>query len=745
MDPFLGAGSSLYAVRDSQYKFVGAEINEQPIKIAKFNARGVSPKIISELSRTLARLETELGDIYKYKLDNGEAVEFVKAVINRTSNSIQAMRVICINNARILVDSKDHPELLEQYENRIKKYKLSLRKLPNPKLIKNSRIAVKENMRLADIFTPTNYYLLDRIRSDIRDNDDIKFVLGSVLHLCKLTDQKSQSQFPYWLPKTGALDRNIFLALNKKIRQLQTQLGLVPIPEYGSFQDLKQSKNGCLLINKPLQKLTSKDVPDESIDFVLTDPPYYDQVAYSEYLKIWEHFLGYMTNLEDEVVVSQRSIQTSDVSRYEIELAKAFSMVNKKMKPGAIMVVYFKETRLDKVESFLKILKKSGFDFLSQEYISSKLYTYKQNTTKDTTLGGDSIYIFKRIDRPMQIIARGTEIKIESGFIDHVIKAYAYQKKAFTLNDIMHDVLVRELYRKGWLSYIKNTRHIIKAINQFCVYDQETRIFHLKEPNYKNEILYSDALDFLRSLPAESVNSCITDPPYNISGYDSKKKIGWLKSNEYWTGTKNFQKIDESWDKFSDYDYIDFSRQWLYEVKRVVKPNGNIAVFGSYHNIYKIGSILDELDLKIVNSLVWYKRNAFPNITQRMFCESTEHIVWAVNNSKKHAKNWTFNYKTLKEMNGGIQMRNMFDLPLTKKSEKEFGKHPSQKPLRLLEILTLGLTNKNDIVLDPFAGSGTTGVAAQQNDRFYLLADNEYSYVKLMENRIANLPQKLKL
>ncbi len=261
-------------------------------------------------------------------------------------------------------------------------------------------------------------------------------------------------------------------------------------------------------------------------------------------------------------------------------------------------------------------------------------------------------------------------------------------------------------------------------------------VFKLIDKEYRNKLKLSDSLDFLKSLEESSIDCCITDPPYNISGYDNKKKIGWLKSNDYWTEKKSFNKIDVEWDKYSNSDYESFMFDILLEIKRVIKPNGNIAIFGSYHNIYKIGYMIDKLDLKIQNSIVWYKRNAFPNLTQRMFCESTEQIIWTVNNSHKKAKNWTFNYKEMRELNGGKQMRNMWDIPNTPSSQRKFGKHPSQKNELVTDRLVLALTNEGDVVLDPFIGSGTTAVSAKKLGRDFTGCDNNEEYVSIANNRL---------
>lgn len=260
----------------------------------------------------------------------------------------------------------------------------------------------------------------------------------------------------------------------------------------------------------------------------------------------------------------------------------------------------------------------------------------------------------------------------------------------------------------------------------------------------KDKIVTAECLKHLSKIEDGSFDHCITDPPYNISGYDNKKKIGWLSSNKIWKEEKRFNKINEDWDSFSDNDYNLFLRKIIEEISRVVKPNGNIVLFGSYHNIYQIGYIFNRLGLRIVNSLIWYKRNAFPNVTQRMFCESTEQMIWAVNNSVKKAKNWTFNYEELKSLTeNGKQMRNMWDIPMTPKSEKEQGKHPSQKPLQVMDRLIIGLTNKKELILDPFCGSGSTILSAVNNNRHYYAIDCNSKYTRLARKRISrNIKQK---
>ena len=202
---------------------------------------------------------------------------------------------------------------------------------------------------------------------------------------------------------------------------------------------------------------------------------------------------------------------------------------------------------------------------------------------------------------------------------------------------------------------------------------------------------------------------------------------------------KKFNKMASEWDKFSNGSYLDFCSEWIKQIKRVVKPNGNIFIFGSYHNIFKIGYLLETCGCKLINSITWYKRNAFPNITQRMFCESTEYIIWAANNPPGKAKNWTFNYDTAKTLNDGKQLRNMWDIPMTPIREKKHGKHPSQKPMEVVGRLILCCTNKNDLIIDPFCGSGTVAVTAKLLGRRFVCVDNNRDYIELAGKRVKHV------
>lgn len=241
-----------------------------------------------------------------------------------------------------------------------------------------------------------------------------------------------------------------------------------------------------------------------------------------------------------------------------------------------------------------------------------------------------------------------------------------------------------------------------------------------------NQLYQGEALSTLKTWADDYFHATITDPPYNIAR--DRRGLSWAFSSHV--------TIESDWDRFTLEEYEAFTEAWLKEVCRVTKPNGNIFIFGSYHNIYTIGAIAARMDLRIVNSIIWAKPNAQPNITCRMFTESTEQILWLCNNSSKKAKNWTFHYHHMKELNGGKQMRNFWEIPVTPMRERTHGKHPSQKPLRLMERLVLAGTNPGDKVLDCFAGSGSTLLACDRLERRWVGIERDEEYCAIAHRRL---------
>lgn len=247
-----------------------------------------------------------------------------------------------------------------------------------------------------------------------------------------------------------------------------------------------------------------------------------------------------------------------------------------------------------------------------------------------------------------------------------------------------------------------------------------------KEDYYKTEdfkLLHGDSLLLLKKLKAQSIDMIFADPPYFLSGDGITCSAGKMVS---------VKKGD--WDeKKSIKEKHSFNKKWIRACKRVLKDNGTIWISGTMHNIYSIGMALEEEGFKVINNITWKKLNPPPNISCRAFVHSTETILWA----KKDIKNskHKFNYALMKSLNDGKQMKDVWETSLTKPSEKKCGKHPTQKPIALLEKIILASTDENDLILDPFNGSGTTGIVANKLKRKYIGIEKEIEYLDLTIRR----------
>ena len=252
-----------------------------------------------------------------------------------------------------------------------------------------------------------------------------------------------------------------------------------------------------------------------------------------------------------------------------------------------------------------------------------------------------------------------------------------------------------------------------------------------------HKIIQGDALKVLSSLPDNSIDLIFADPPYNMS---KKKGLAWKYSKHV--------TMQEDWDMFSKDEYLQFNQLWLKEALRVLKPGGSLWISGSFHNIYQVGFILQHYnDVKINNSIVWYKPNAQPNISCRFFTESTEHLIWASKNG--NGEKWKFNYEWSKSIEDqinpkGKQTRNVWSIPLTPKKEKWAGAHPTQKPEELLKRIILSCTDEGDTVLDPFVGSGTTSAVASILGRNSIGIEKEKKYLSIIKKRLSPEQQNLK-
>jgi len=253
----------------------------------------------------------------------------------------------------------------------------------------------------------------------------------------------------------------------------------------------------------------------------------------------------------------------------------------------------------------------------------------------------------------------------------------------------------------------------------------------MPDPYYKSkgvQLFHGDCINILDSLPKNSVDMIFADPPYFLSNGGISCRAGKMVcvDKAEWDKSQGFEKDSE------------FTNNWIKACRRVLKDNGTIWISGTMHNTYQVGFSLQKQDFKLLNEIIWYKPNAPPNLSCKYFAHAHETLLWARKNKDvPHV----FNYDEMRKWDdkispAGKQMRSIWHIPLTPQIEKLSGKHPTQKPLELLKRIILSSTNKGALVLDPFNGSGTTGVVASMLGREYIGIEKEKDFLKLTLKRL---------
>jgi modification methylase len=248
-----------------------------------------------------------------------------------------------------------------------------------------------------------------------------------------------------------------------------------------------------------------------------------------------------------------------------------------------------------------------------------------------------------------------------------------------------------------------------------------------------DRVLVGDCIELMQSLPASSIDMVFADPPYNLQ----------LGGELLRPDNSRVDAVDDDWDKFADFSgYDSFTRAWLKAARRLLKPEGTLWVIGSYHNIFRIGTALQDQGYWLLNDIVWRKSNPMPNFKGKRFTNAHETLIWAARDRK--TKRYTFNYESMKELNEGLQMRSDWLLPLCTGGERlkgDDGKkaHPTQKPESLLFRCLMAASNPGDTILDPFFGTGTTGAVARRLGRHFIGLERDPTYAAIARKRIAEI------
>jgi modification methylase len=247
-----------------------------------------------------------------------------------------------------------------------------------------------------------------------------------------------------------------------------------------------------------------------------------------------------------------------------------------------------------------------------------------------------------------------------------------------------------------------------------------------------NRLLLGDCVELMKAMPDASIDMVFADPPYNLQ----------LRGDLHRPDNSKVDAVDDAWDQIGSFGVYDaFTRSWLAEARRVLRPDGTIWVIGSYHNVFRLGTALQDLGYWVLNDVVWRKANPMPNFRGRRFTNAHETLIWAAREEKSR---YTFNYDSMKALNDDIQMRSDWFIPLCTGGERIKGEdgrkaHPTQKPEALLHRVIVAATKPGDVILDPFFGSGTTGAVAKRLGRRFVGLERDEAYAAVARKRIADV------
>lgn len=476
LDPFLGSGSTLLGFREvgAVGMMVGIDVNQLPIAISDLQ---VDDSIHHRLSTARSRIEefSEVHNPYKaIEAASETGLKYSSAVLDLDGDlpRVISLRFGLTRNRLIEIDQST-PSFAKVNEAFLETWRQNSGPFPRDRaLITNSRLAAKEGTTISSLFSPMSYRFLLEFSDNFRDDADVLLVLASCLHHCKFTDKGMQSQFPFWFPKRGAIDRSVTTAVVRKSSELVRSVAQEQIPKSTLFKAARFNEEVAyqhprfLLIEKGVQDVTNVEIPDASVDLVITDPPYFDQVAYSEYLSLWEFFVGLRVNLEKEIVESNRKHDTRSRERYLSDMKLAFANIRRMIKDDGLMFIYFKDSKPQNVADFVDVLRGSGFKYLAQKHLAGTRRTYKQNSSPESTVSGDCIMVFTTTQKAQvwQENGLGSEIVVPAKEIRAQVCRYLKENGASSLGELYDNVLIPELIRRGCLQKFRTQRDIFALL-----------------------------------------------------------------------------------------------------------------------------------------------------------------------------------------------------------------------------------------------------------------------------------------
>ena len=490
-DPFMGSGVvPLEAVKnDLKRNAVGSDVNELPIFIVKTLLNDSFFDLEEELENLLDKMVKIETKYYSITCPNCNANAMINKVIfdkpSRTNNKdvvIKSIDYECPNCKRrtVKANSSDYKKMFnENYQ---------IYNIQNERLLPDSKLAVGKEDYLKYLFTPRNYKVLDEIIGVIKKSkypNVENYLLMSVLHLSKITDMHSNSQWPLWIPKINCVEKNITKIFIKKIKSFRKTIAFIK-KNYtkdslvNNFKEISNQK--VKLFHKGSQFITNKDIPNNSIDLIITDPPYMGQVAYSEYLQLYEPIVGLKTNFQDEIIVSSSpERKNKDADDYFKLLNDVFKMCSLKLKENRFLAMFYHDSNLSTWGRLINILEKNGFSFVCQEHINKKK-TVKNILSPKKSLNGDAILIFNNKKMDLSIKNSDSLEHIESSMF--TLAKYLLESGPKTTHQLYDGGMMSIMIENQWIeTFARKYPTIVEFLEGHFIWEKESSMWYLPKNN----------------------------------------------------------------------------------------------------------------------------------------------------------------------------------------------------------------------------------------------------------------------
>lgn len=481
MDPFMGSGVTIIESMNKSFNrnVIGVDINDIPMFLCETLLKKYDTKSLeSEIKKLLEEVNL-IEKEYKTKCTRcGNDGIIEKVLFNRMPMNIKEITYSCKCSCKKLIKTPDDKDI---------KNFTKIRKdmsIENIRLIENSRIAVRKGENIKDLFTNRNFYVLDKIRYSIQkiSDENIRQIMNyaylSIIHKSKIVDKKFSSQWPMWIPKENCVERNVVELFKKSIKQVKKAL-IFARENYNlgskteNFAQLKGGK--YLLIKDGIQNISDNVISNESIDLVITDPPYLGQVAYSEYMQLYESFLDAKIDYLNEIVISNSPERNKNEENYWKMLSKAFENISRLMKNKKLLFMYFHDSNLSVWDKLINILRCNNIAFISSVHINKSKLTLKSIIDPKKTMNGDTLLIFQKIDNnTWKRNKKGLETIIDEIKEEAEKMINDSKDKALSSAELYDNGILELIIKNDYLGVLSNNyKDLLDIFEKFLIWDKD--------------------------------------------------------------------------------------------------------------------------------------------------------------------------------------------------------------------------------------------------------------------------------